>query len=66
MKGTTTKDELRNIPAGESRTWTMDDVKKCVSVRSMASSLNTYEGMNLATSINVQERTITVTNNAKN
>lgn len=65
MKETTTRNELRNIPAGESREWKMDDAKKCVSVRSMASWLNTFEGMNLSTRINAQECTIVVTNNAK-
>lgn len=59
-----TKDDLRKIPQGESRTWTMESPQKCVSLRSMASSLNTFEGMSLSTSIDAKTATITVTNNA--
>jgi hypothetical protein len=65
MEGTATKQDLRDIPAGESREWKLESAKKCVSVRSTASWLNTFEGMNLSTSINAKECTITVTNNKK-
>ena len=65
MNAKITKDDLRKIPQGESRKWTMESPKKCVSLRSMASSLNTFEGMSLSTSIDAKTATITVTNNAK-
>ena len=66
MEGIVTKSELRAIPAGEIREYTLESPNKCASARSMASWLNTFEGMSLSTSINVQKCTITVTNNAKN
>lgn len=57
-----TKDAMRRIPAGESRTWTLESPQKCLSARSMASSLNTFEGMHLSVSIDATTSTIIVTN----
>ena len=65
MNGIVTTKDLRAIPAGESREWILDSTNKLLSVRSLTSRLNTFEKMNLSTSINVQECKITVTNNAK-
>lgn len=66
MDGIVTTNDLRAIPAGESREWTLDSPKKLLSASSLAYRLNKFEKMNLSTSINVQEGKITVTNNAKN
>ena len=65
MDGIVTTKDLRAIPAGESREWILDSPNKLLSVRSLASRLNTFEKMNLSTSINVQECKISVTNNKK-
>lgn len=65
MNGIVTIKDLRAIPVGESREWTVESPNRLLSIRSMASRLNTFEGFNLSTSINVQECKITVTNNAK-
>ena len=66
MDGIVTTKDLRAIPAGESREWTLDSPKKLLSASSLAYRLNKFEKMNLSTSINVEEGKITVTNNAKN
>ena len=60
-----TRNDLRAIKGGESKTWTMETPAKCQSVRVQVSYLNKYEGMDLSASVDTTNATITVTNNKR-
>lgn len=60
-----TRNELRNIPSGKSRTWKMKTPAQCASVRVQVSYLNKYEGMDMSVSVDPISATVTVTNNKR-
>lgn len=56
-----TRDDLRAIQPGQSVSYEFADPKKCLSVRAMASWLNSHEGLGLKCSGEALGTTITVT-----
>lgn len=65
-KDKVTRNDLRNITPGKTEIFVLPSAKHCQSARTMASWLNRFEGIPFSTSIDCENRTISITRLLKN